>query len=71
MQPSCVPSSFITLNSSERYSGIIGIAELACVTTALSTATRASPPPWAASLARIAGTVRSRSFLAAPIEPFQ
>ena len=70
MQPSCVPASFIVLNSSDRYSGIIGIAELACVTTAFSTDTRASPP-CATSLSRIDSTFLSRSFFASPIEPFQ
>ncbi|MNT27044.1 hypothetical protein D3C72_1626550 [compost metagenome] len=70
MQPSWVPSSFMTLNSSDRYSGIMGMAELACVTTAFSTDTRASPPR-AASLARMSSTFWSRSFLAAPMDPFQ
>ena len=49
---------------------MIGMAELAWVTTALSTDTRASPP-MAASFARMPSTLWSRSFLAAPIEPFQ
>ncbi|MOA13758.1 hypothetical protein D3C78_1338210 [compost metagenome] len=70
MQPSCVPSAFMILNSRDRYSGIIGMAELAWVTTAFSTETRASPPR-AASLARMSSTLSSRSFLAAPIDPFQ
>ena len=48
----------------------MGMAELACVTTALSTATRASPPR-GARRARMPSTFWSRSFLAAPMEPFQ
>ena len=70
MQPSWVPSCFITLNSSDRYSGMVGIAELAWVTTALSTDTRASPP-MPCRLARMSLTLVSRSFLAAPMDPFQ
>ncbi|MNI72050.1 hypothetical protein D3C73_1279700 [compost metagenome] len=70
MQPSWVPFAFITLNSSDRYSGMVGMAELAWVTTAFSTDTRASPPILA-SFSRRPSTLSSRSFLAAPMEPFQ
>ena len=60
------PSAFITLNKAEIYKGIIGIAELACVTTAFNEETYASPfKPFVDSL--IACVARSRSSFALPI----
>ena len=64
-QSSWLPAFFMTRNSSARYSGTTGIAELAWVTTALSTATRASPPS-PDSRSRMAAAARSRSSLALP-----
>ena len=51
------------------YSAIAGIAAEACVTTALLTLTRASPPQPAASVAVSSPAVASKCCLATPIVP--
>src|SRR5574344_2025188 len=44
MQPSCVPFSFITLNNTLKYNGIIGITADERVTRPFVSLTNAAPP---------------------------
>ncbi len=52
------------------YSGTTGMAELACVTSALFTEMKALPPPFSLRSESMFLAARSRSFFASPIVPF-